>query len=258
MTDINIQLAPEVIWQWGPVPITSAVLASFLITAMMLVMGLVLRRRLSLVPGRFQLSMELAFTFFLDRLESMFGSKKEARQFLPLIFTIFVFLVLSNQFSLLPLVESVVTEDGVNLLRAPSSHYSMTIAWTLLVLLLANGFAFWISPLRYLGNFFRFRAFASMKSIKDLPLAFLEFYLGLMDIIGEAAKVISLSTRLFGNILAGQIIFVVISGLAVLTGFVLPIPFVALSVFAGFVQAFVFAILSAVYISSALAGVKSS
>ena len=80
--------------------------------------------------------------------------------------------------------------------------------------------------------------------------------LGLLDIIGELAKVISLSARLFGNILAGELIILIIAGLAAFTPFFIPIPFFVLSIFSGVVQTFVFVLLSIGFMSTTINSVK--
>ena len=89
-------------------------------------------------------------------------------------------------------------------------------------------------------------------------MAFLEFFLGLLDIIGEVAKLASLSTRLFGNMFAGSIIVLIIGGLASFTQFIVPMPFIVLGILSGFVQAFVFVMLSIIFISSTLQGAQPS
>jgi len=87
-------------------------------------------------------------------------------------------------------------------------------------------------PFGYVGKFLNFRS----------PLA---FALGLMDIIGEFAKVVSLSFRLFGNIFAGEVLGAVMLFLA---PFFIPLPFMFLGLLSAVVQAFVFATLTLVFV----------
>ena len=72
-----------------------------------------------------------------------------------------------------------------------------------------------------------------------------EFGVGVLEIVGEIAKVLSLSLRLFGNVLAGEILMTVMLGLV---AFVMPIPFTFLEILVGIVQATVFAMLTLVYL----------
>lgn len=84
-------------------------------------------------------------------------------------------------------------------------------------------------------------------------MGLLDIFLGVMDIISELAKIISISARLFGNIIAGEIIGVV---MVFLVPFIVPIPFFVLSLFSGVIQAFVFALLSMQFIAGSIEGVQ--
>jgi len=74
-----------------------------------------------------------------------------------------------------------------------------------------------------------------------------------MDIVSELAKIISISARLFGNIIAGEIIGIV---MIFLVPYFVPIPFFILSLFSGLIQAFVFALLSLLFIAGSLENVR--
>ena len=77
----------------------------------------------------------------------------------------------------------------------------------------------------------------------------IEFFVGILELVSECAKIISFSFRLFGNIFAGEVLLIVTGFLA---PFVAPLPFLMLEIFVGFVQALVFAMLSMVFISIAI------
>lgn len=251
-----IHIPSQEIFTLGGLSVTNTMLATLLTTVLLLLMTVVIRRKAGLIPSRSQMMMELIMEYFVDKLEGNFGSKERAMKAFPLIFTLFLFLLVVNQFTLLPFMESITVEGGVNLFRTPTSDYSLPIAFTLLVWVLSHIIALSVSPLRHIGNFIRVESFMKIRKLKDIPMAIFDFVLGLMDIIGEVAKLISHSTRLFGNIIAGEVMIAVISGLFFFTQYLIPIPFLGLGVLAGLVQALVFAILSIVYISMALNGVK--
>ena len=78
----------------------------------------------------------------------------------------------------------------------------------------------------------------------------IQFFIGILEFIAEIARIISFSFRLFGNIFAGEVLLIIVSFLAPFGG---PLPFLVLEVFVGFVQALVFAMLSMVFISIAIA-----
>jgi F-type H+-transporting ATPase subunit a len=256
MPDIEINLAPQVIAQWGSIPITNAFMAAVMTSIILIIVAIVVRRGAGIMPTKPQVLFESLIEFMLDKMVIAYGSEARARKFFPLIFTIFLFLLVANQFSLIPFIQSVVTPDGVELFRVPTSHYSLPIALTLMIIIMANVIAFTMHPLRHIGNFINFKGFLKVKKASDIPMAFLDLFLGLMDIIGEMAKIVSLATRLFGNIFAGEVIFSIITGLMVYTQFIVPIPFLVLSILSGLVQAFVFAMLSSIFMGLSLSGVS--
>lgn len=247
-----IKVAPDVLFQVGPFPITNAAFTSIVVSLGLVIFALLVRSKAGVKPSRLQVAFEMVIDYMLDKMIISFGDEKRARKFFPLIFTIFLVLLVSNQFMLLPFVESISAKEGVNLFRAPASHYSMPIAYALFILGMTHIMAFAISPIRHIGNFIKLDVFFKMKSLKEFPMACIDFFLGILDIIGEFAKLISVSTRLFGNMFAGSIIVAIISGLLFATQFIVPVPFLALGILSGLVQAFVFAMLCTLYISTTL------
>lgn len=254
----QIKLQPDVISQVGPFTIYNSTVTALTITVVLIILAVLVRRNASVKPTRLQTAFELVVETILDKMTMAFGTEERARKFFPLLFTIFIFLVLSNQFMLIPFVETVVTSEGLKLFNTPTAHYSLPIALALIMLGLSHILAFSISPLRHIGNYIKIAPFFKMKSIKELPMLFLEFFLGILDIVGEFAKLISVSTRLFGNMFAGGVVVAIISGLTFYTQFVLPIPFIVLGILSGLVQAFVFTMLGIIFISSTLNAVQST
>jgi F-type H+-transporting ATPase subunit a len=245
----TIPVAPRVLGEIGGIPMTTAFISSLVVTVMMLAFVFYVYRKRSIVPGRAQLVGEMLINFFYSQLTEAYGSKERAKKYLPLIVSLFMFIVIANQFSVIPLIQSF-TEGDANLFRSPTSHFSLTLSFSIVVFLISNLIAISISPLQYVGNFIRIGKLLEVRSFGDLANALLDIFLGVLDIIGELAKVISLSARLFGNIFAGEVMVAVITGLSTFTfGFLVPIPFYALSLLAGLVQALVFAILSLSFIS---------
>ena len=251
-----IKLAPDVIAQLGPLPITNAHMGTFLVSIILIILALFIRKGAGVKPTKIQVAFELVIAFMMDKMIMAFGDEKTAKKFFPLVFTIFLFLLVANQFALIPLVESIVTPDGIHLFRTPASHYSLPIIMTIFMLFLAHTIALVINPIRHIGNFIKIDEFFKIRKLSDIPMALLNFFLGILDIVGEVAKLASLSTRLFGNIFAGGVIILIISGITTYTQFIAPIPFLILGMLAGLVQAFVFAMLSILYVSSTMNAVR--
>ncbi|MBU0596748.1 F0F1 ATP synthase subunit A, partial [Patescibacteria group bacterium] len=107
-----------------------------------------------------------------------------------------------------------------------------------------------IGVFAHIGKFIQIKGLIS--SIKKGPIAiftaFIEMFVGLLEIISEVAKVLSLSLRLFGNVLAGEILLSVMAGLVAA---LVPVPFMLLELLVGLIQATVFAMLTLVYLEVA-------
>lgn len=255
MTDIR--LPADILFSLGPVGITNGHLAAFAITLGFLLVGLISFRRFRLVPGRIQSGIEMLTEFMLEQVENAFGDKETAHKFFPLLMTSLLFILIANQFSLIPLVGNIVAGD-THVLRSPTSDLAMTIALSLFVVVLANVLAFSIAPLHHIGSFIKIAPIFKARSFGQFAQALLDFLLGLLDIISEFAKIISLGGRLFGNIFAGEVMVAVIAGLSVYTQFLAPIPFLFLSIFSGLVQAFVFVLLATQFIAGSIGNAKAS
>jgi len=255
MTDIR--LPADILFSLGPIGVTNGHLAAFLMTFIFLVIGLISSKRFRLVPKRLQSGIEMLMEFMLAQVESAFGDKKTAHTFFPLLMTSLIFILIANQFSLIPLIGHIVVGD-THVFRSPTSDLAMTIALSLFIVGLSNILALSIAPLHHIGSFIKIVPILKARSIGALAQAILEFFLGLLDIISEFAKVVSLGGRLFGNIFAGEVMVSVIAGLSAYTHFVAPIPFLFLSIFSGLVQAFVFVLLATQFIAGSIGSAKEA
>ncbi|OGJ50690.1 hypothetical protein A2229_04110 [Candidatus Peregrinibacteria bacterium RIFOXYA2_FULL_33_7] len=202
--------------------------------------------------------LEFVISLFLDNLKAALNNnEKKARKLLPLFLTIFLFLFIANNFSLLPLFTSIITEEKTAIFRTPPSHFGLTVALALGVVVTSHIMALIISPFKHIGNFIKIMPLLKARSIKDLLNALLEIFLGVLDIVGEIAKVLSLSARLFGNIFAGEVMVMIITSLAVFTHYIVPMPFIFLSAFSGLVHAFVFPLLALQFMCGTIRSVQS-
>jgi F-type H+-transporting ATPase subunit a len=132
----------------------------------------------------------------------------------------------------------------IPLFRAPSSDLNMTFALAITVMVLVQVFGFRERGIGYLGHFIRIDGFKK----KGIGLGLIDFFLGLVELISELAKILSFSFRLFGNIFAGEVLMIVI--IALVTLLVL-VAILGLEIFVGTIQAFVFFILALVFFSIA-------
>ena len=273
--DLVISAAAEPIWCAGGVlegdhcasgfPITNSLIMTVVVD---ILLGLTIFfgvRNMKLIPTGFQNLVEFMVEAFYNFSQSV--DRKNIAKFFPLCASIFFFVLYSNYFALVPGVASIgvcraepaaegaaatehippsptfaglpgYCEDGkvVGFLRAPSADLNVTLAWALAAVFMVEVFGFQALGLNYLTKFFNFREGA------------IGFFVGLLELISELVRIIAFSFRLFGNIFAGE---VVIGVMAFLFAYLLPLPFYGLELFVAFMQAFIFSVLTLVFMSLA-------
>lgn len=233
------------------VPITNVAAMTWLITAIVIIAILGIRR-LKTIPGSFQIIMEWIVEATYAMIKSVSGSEKRARRLLTIVGPLFIFLLISNTISIVPFIGAI-SFAGKPLFRTVTSDYNMALPLGLVVSLFINAsIVLQIGPFAFLGKFFQFKAF--FQGFSKGPLGILEgciaLFLGVMDIIGEIAKIFSMTLRLFGNVFAGEVMTVVFYSLFAV---VLPTAWHVLSTFSGVIQALVFSFLTIVFYSISVA-----
>jgi F-type H+-transporting ATPase subunit a len=183
--------------------------------------------------------METMVEFVYDYVTETLESREMARKFLPLLLTIFLFIFVGNMLHFLPGIGSVTYHDHP-LLRAPNTDLTVP-----LVLALVSFFVIEITGILAIG-FWKY----SSKFIQNPLRNPIGFAVGIIELIGELVRVVSLSFRLFGNILAGEIIIAVA---IFFVPYLLPVPLMLFEVFIGFLQAVIFALLTLFFIKIAIA-----
>ncbi len=258
MANIHIpSFIPETIFSIGNLRVTNTVINVWIAIAMFLIFGLVLRRRLALRPGKLQNACEYILDLVLSYFDQVTGSRARTLRFLPVVGSVFFFILLSNWLGLFPGTGSILVHHEP-LMRPANTDLNLTVAMALVAVVSSHLFAFGtIGIFTHLNKFLQFGTV--VKSFAHGPItiftALVEFMVGLIEIVGEMAKVVSLSLRLFGNIFAGEVLISVISGLA---GAIVPLPFMMLEILVGLIQASVFAMLTLVYVSVSTAELASA
>lgn len=214
-------LATVVVFHVGPLGVTRPVLTTWAIMMVLAFASWASTRRLELIPTRRQAVLELLVTAIESQIEQVI--RVDARPLLPLLGTLFIFLLTANISGLVP---------GV---QAPTAHIETPAALALIVFLAVHVFG--IRARGFLGYL---ESFAQPKLIM-LPL----------NVLSEITRSFSLMVRLFGNIMSGEFLIALVLALA---GLFLPIPLMALELLIGVVQAYIFTVLATVFIGAALGG----
>jgi F-type H+-transporting ATPase subunit a len=249
------KLGPDTIFTVGPVNINNSLIGMWMSAFIVLVFAFFATRKAGIVPTKMQLIAELLIDFFLSKFEDALKSRKLAVRIIPMVLTVFFIILISNQIGFIPFIGSITTENG-SLFRTPTSDFSLTIAMALFLVGGGHLIAFLMSPFKAVFNFVKIDQLFKVRKLSDIPNAFLEIFLGVLDIIGEIAKILSISARLFGNLVAGDLMIAIISSLAFFSAYLIPMPFMFLSAFSGVVQAFVFTLLSLLFMAGTINGVR--
>jgi F-type H+-transporting ATPase subunit a len=194
----------------------------------------------ALVPGRMQSVAEMSYEFVADTLQSSAGS--EGMKFFPLVFSLFMFILAVNVIGIIPYMFTV------------TSHIIITASLALLVFVIVYGYGFWKNGLGFLKLF----------APSGIPIILMPLIV-FIEVMSHLSRPLSHSLRLFANMLAGHITLKVFGGFVVMLGglgflgslgAILPlgmtVALTALELLVAFLQAYVFAVLTCVYLNDAI------
>ncbi len=244
-------IQPDILFYIGSLAMTNAMLLGVFVTVFFAIIVSILYKNIGLKANKLQAAAEMTVESFLSLLEQITGTSKAAKDLLPLIGTIFLFFAFSNIVGLIPGITSF-TFNGVPMFRTPTNDFNLTFSVALAVVMLAN-FASIKSfgLLGHLAKFFKFKDvyLAFKQGFGPGVLAIIDFLIGLLDIVSEVAKVVSLSLRLFGNMYAGEVLAAILLGSFAL---IVPAPWLVMNLLVGILQALVFGALTAAYYALAV------
>ncbi len=219
---------------------------------------------MQLVPHPAQNFFEAIIEFFYDRIEGIVGPKIALKTF-PLLATLFIFILVSNWFGLIPGVGTIGWGEGIGpgvlsevdrpLFRPPTADLNLTLGMALVV------FAVWIYiTIREVGVWgFLVHTFGpkgGVKGLMGLVMIVIFFFVGLVELFSILLRNVTLPMRLYGNVYAGENVLhtmgSMMDGQGPIVSFVgsvlLPLPFYFMELLVGALQAMVFTLLTAVYI----------
>ena len=187
----------------------------------------------SLIPSRFQSISEIFYEFIANMVSDNIGDK--GRKFFPLIFTLFTFLLFGNMLGMLPYSFTF------------TSHIIVTFVLAIFIFLLVTLLGIFIHGFKFFGLFVP----------KGVPMLMLPLMIPI-EIISYLSRPISLSVRLFANMMAGHTMLKIFAGFIVPLGIfgvaplLVDVALTALEVLIAFLQAYVFTILTCIYLNEAI------
>ncbi len=239
-------ISSETIFRIAGFPINNSTILIFLIALSIIFLCFFIIRRFKLKPDKTQSVIEIIYESIESHLTKLTGSRKEANIILPFIGAIFIFVGISNLLTIVPILTNF-TWNGRSILRPPTSDFNTAFGLavaSILIIQLASikDYGFF----GYLGRFLKFKEvyLGFKKGLSEGFISIIEFFIGLLDIVSEIARIISLSFRLFGNMYAGMVLTTVFLGIL---AYVLPSVLVVTGLLFAVVQAIVFGSLITIF-----------
>lgn len=212
----NISLSPDILFYIGNFPVANTMLWGTVITLFLMSIALIVKARMKMVPNGLQNFVELLVGGAFDFMKSLTNNEEKTKKIFPLVFTMFIFVLISNLAVFIPGQAAISVNTGhgiVPVFRTVMADYGWVLMMTLISVITVQIVAIaTVGPFKYVGKFINFRS----------PL---KAFLGIMELISEVAKIVSLSFRLFGNMFAAEVLTIVMLFLA---PFLVPLPFMFL------------------------------
>jgi F-type H+-transporting ATPase subunit a len=219
--------------------ISNTILTMWIVMAIVLAAAILMTRGARLIPGRAQNVFEWFYEFLSDFGVGIAGPK--ARPYIPIFAAFFLLILFNNWIGLVPPV------GKIPQLRAPSSDVNITIGMALISFTI-----FHVEGVRhlgvrgYLGKFFPLGEFR-----KGLGAGVIALFVGLIELMLEFVKPVTLSMRLFGNIYGGEVALGVITSLTIA---IFPLALLSLELMLNAIQALIFSVLTLIFITLAIEG----
>lgn len=244
----KVPLSAEPLFSIGGVSITNSMLFGVILGAIVIAIFIIALKKSTLRPkNKFAFAIETLVDMLINAAAENFGGdRRRALKYAPLYLTLFTFIIISNLSGLVPGVGTitVTTAEGVSpLLRPFTTDLNGTLALAVLTIGLVQFFAIKeIGIVNHLKHYFT-----------NKPWNPMNLFIGLIEVMGEFIRVVTLSMRLFGVIYAGEVLVSVMSSLAGDFGWAATVPVYFLEIFFSAIQAYIFIMLTTAYLGMATA-----
>ena len=256
----EITLFAEPITHVGNFTITNSLITAWVAVFIIVIISFILRYRLNSVPNKFQSVFEVLIEEALNLCDQVTNNRAISIKIFPVAISVFFFILINNWLGVVPLGGFGILERGehglafVPFIRGGTADINTTLALATMAVVGANVFGvFSIGIWKTFNKYVNLKVLGSIfRKIRHEPtiiiVAPITFFVGLIEIVGEFAKIASLSFRLFGNVFAGEVL---LASMAALIAYVIPVPFLFLEILVGVIQALIFSMLLVVYFTIA-------
>ena len=238
--DLHIEIKAEPLFELGSFAVTNSMLTGVIGYALVIWLFFAVRKALKTGKGNYLTKgVVWIFEMLYKTVLQVVPDPQIAKKVAPLAITLFFMIAINYWLGILPGVGTITTAEGVPVFRGLLADLNVTFALAIITMVMAQVYAaqvhgFFGNAGRYLKNPF-----------KD-PAGSFE---GVLELIGEFSRLFALSLRLFGNVFAGEVLLIAVGYVAAYFASVALLPVMVFELFIGGVQAYVFFMLTAVFIS---------
>ncbi len=247
-------ISAPVLGDVGPLSVATSTITVMFITLLLVALCVKVAKN-KIIPSKFQHLLEIFFEMVTNFITSIVGDKERAVRIVPYVGSIMVYLLIANLLPMFPLIGGFsvsVAGELVPLFRGATTDFNTTFGLALAAVVTMQIIGVREQgALNYLSHFIQVKQVIKgfRKSFSDGMFSIVGFFVGLIEIVSEIAKILSLSLRLFGNMFAHEVLTVILLG-----AFSIAVPaiWMGMGVLVGLVQSVVFVALVTVYYSLVL------
>lgn len=238
-----IHMTPGELFTIGDISVTNSMVWGVASSIFIIILLVITARRMTVRPKRgFIQFVEIGTEFIISTIQNALGSRKKAIKYAPFFVTAFFFVMFSNWLGLIPGGGEAVLYNDQPIIRPYTADLNGTLAASLVMMVLVQYFAIRESgALKHLRHFFA----GSLKN----PAT---YFLGVFEIFSEFTKIGSLALRLFLNVAIGEAIIAIFTYLGSFVAPITVLPILLLELFIGALQAYIFTMLTIMYLSAAI------
>lgn len=236
----HIDIRASVLFHLGPLPVTNSMMLGLVgygivLGALLYVLWAIKHEK----KNKFVSFVLWAYETLYNQVEGIIGDKAVAKRLAPLPIALFFIIITNYWIGVLPFVGPITVDGNIPVFRSLLADMNTTFAFAITSMVAVQVFA--IKQHGFFGNLGRY----FISPLKNPIMTFV----GLLEIIAELSRLVALSLRLFGNVFAGEVLIIMIGFMTSYAASIAILPFMAFELFIGTIQAYVFFMLTTVFIS---------
>lgn len=241
-----VHVAPNTVFTIGGFNVTNSIFYGWICVILICVLMIWVARKVTIKAkgGPVQL-FEYGVEFVANLVEGAFDDRKKARKYVPFFIVLFFFILLNNWLGLLPIVGEGIKAHGNPIFRPFTGDLNGTLAMGVVTMAMV-----YTASIRESGGFFKYMRHFFVGS----PLNPMYFLIGIIEMITDLTRVLSLSLRLFLNITIGDIVIAVFAYLGHVVAPITALPFTLLELGVDALQAYIFVVLAVMYLAMTVNG----